>query len=99
MGFEELTVRISPNTPSLPDLIASSYKVCGRIQLDDLPVARQARQVIFLPIETTKEGQEPLLVSTDADGVFCQLLSPALYKLEPMALETEVSLGLKLVTH
>ena len=65
----------------------------------DLPVARQARQVIFLPIETTKEGQEPLLVSTDADGVFCQLLSPALYKLEPMALETEVSLGLKLVTH
>ena len=95
MGFEELTVRISPNTPSLPDIIASSYKVCGRIQLEDLPVPRQARQVIFLPIEVAKDGQEPLLVSTDADGVFCQLLSPGLYKLEPMALEKEVSLGLK----
>jgi len=95
MGFEELTVRISPNTPSLPDIIASSYKVCGRIQLEDLPVPRQARQVIFLPIEVAKDGQEPLLVSTDAVGVFCQLLSPGLYKLEPMALEKEVSLGLK----
>lgn len=47
MGFEELAVRISPNAPLLPDLVVSTYQVCGVVHLDQLPpaVAVRGRQV------------------------------------------------------
>ena len=94
LGFDRLDVRISPTTPSLPDIIASSYKVCGHIKLDDLPVGRQARKVIFIP-QASADGAEPVIGPTDDSGAFCQLLRPGPYKLEPIVLETEVSAGLK----
>jgi hypothetical protein len=90
-----LNVRISPTTPSLPDIVASSFGVCGQIQLTDLAVGRKARQVIFIPTSTKDSSAEPVLVATDDTGVFCQLLRPGVYKLEPMALESEVAAGLK----
>nr|CAG4643284.1 EOG090X07YB [Ilyocryptus agilis] len=97
LGFERLSVRISPATPSLPDIVASSFKVCGQVGLSDLPATRhQARKVIFIP-SNPSSGDEPILVPTDNAGDFCQLLKPGLYRLEPMALETEVSAGLKFV--
>ncbi len=94
MGFERLSVRISPTAPSLPDIVASTYMVRGQIQLTDLPASliQTARQVIFIPADSKIE---PVIVSADASGEFCQLLKPGQYKLEPMALETEVAAGLK----
>lgn len=97
LGFERLSVRISPNTPSLPDIVASSYRVCGQIELSDLAVGPKARQVIFIPTSVKDSSAEPVLLSTDDTGVFCQLLKPGTYKLEPMALESEVAAGLKFV--
>ena len=95
MGFERLSVRISPTTPSLPDMIASSYLVCGQILLNDLPPSVQtSRQVVFIPAVADPK-MEPVIVSADASGSFCQLLKPGQYKLEPMVLETEVAAGLK----
>lgn len=95
MGFDRLDVRISPTTPSLPDIVASSYLVCGQIHLKELAVGHQPRQVIFIPLAVDNPSVEPVLVSTDDSGVFCQLLRPGKYKLEPMALESEVQAGLK----
>ena len=97
MDFDRLTVRISPNNPSLPDISAAAYQVCGQIDLSDLPasLAGKARQVIFLPIGDAVNALEPTLLSTDDQGSFCSLLKPGSYKLEPMALETEVEAGLK----
>jgi hypothetical protein len=94
MGFDRLSVRISPTAPSLPDMVASTYLVCGQIQLTDLPASliQTARQAIFIPADSK---MEPVLVSADSAGKFCQLLKPGQYKLEPMALETEVAAGLK----
>lgn len=94
-GFDQLNVRISPTTPSLPDIVASSYKVCGKIELDDLAVATRSRQVIFIPTSVKDASVEPAIVSVDESGSFCHFLRPGQYKLEPMALETEVNAGLK----
>lgn len=95
MGFDRLNVRISPTTPSLPDIVASSFRVCGKIELTDLAVGPKARQVIFIPISIKDSSAEPVLVSTDDSGDFCQFLRAGIYKLEPMALESEVAAGLK----
>ena len=90
-----MNVRISPTTPSLPDIVASSFRVCGQIQLTDLAVGSKARQVIFIPTSVRDSSAEPVLISTDDSGVFCQFLKAGVYKLEPMALESEVAAGLK----
>ncbi len=95
MGFDRLSVRISPTTPSLPDIVASTYQVCGHIQLADLAVGPKPRQVIFIPVSVKDSSAEPALISTDDSGAFCHFLRPGLYKLEPMALESEVAAGLK----
>lgn len=95
MAFDRLNVRISPTTPSLPDIVASSYRVCGQISLADLAVSTRPRQVIFIPTSVKDSSVEPALVSTDESGSFCHFLRPGIYKLEPMALESEVAAGLK----
>lgn len=95
MAFDRLNVRISPTTPSLPDIVASSYRVCGQISLADLAVSTRPRQVIFIPTSVKDSSAEPALVSTDESGSFCHFLRPGVYKLEPMALESEVAAGLK----
>ena len=95
MGFDRLSVRISPTTPSLPDIVASSYKVCGHVNLADLAVGPKPRQMIFIPTSVRDSSVEPAIVSTDDSGVFCHFLRPGVYKLEPIALESEVSAGLK----
>lgn len=88
-------MRISPTTPFLPDIVASSYKVCGKVELADLAVKTKTRQVIFIPTSVKDSSVEPAIVSTDDSGSFCHFLRPGQYKLEPMALETEVNAGLK----
>lgn len=100
MGFVEMSVRISPNTPSLPDMVAATYEVCGQIDLSQLPASmtakgQPARQVIFMPNGLAKDAQEPILLSADTSGAFCTLLTPGSYKLQPMSLESEVADGLK----
>lgn len=97
MTFDEMTVRISPNTPSLPDIAAAKYQVCGSILLAELPegVKLASRKVIFIPGEDIKLSTDPELVDVDGSGSFCTFLKPGSYKMEPMVLEAEVGAGLK----
>eukprot|EP00057_Strongylocentrotus_purpuratus_P025423 XP_011679897.1 PREDICTED: nodal modulator 1 [Strongylocentrotus purpuratus] len=74
LTFDPLNVKVTPNTPKLPDIVASKFSVCGRVETS----AGGQRKVSL-----TKEGsKQPEIATTDKDGAFCFSAAPGAYVME-----------------
>ncbi|XP_030833422.1 nodal modulator 3 [Strongylocentrotus purpuratus] len=88
LTFDPLNVKVTPNTPKLPDIVASKFSVCGRVETS----AGGQRKVSL-----TKEGsKQPEIATTDKDGAFCFSAAPGAYVMEPMMSEVEQAAGLRI---
>lgn len=96
LSFDVVTVKITPNTPHLADIIASKFQVCGQIVIDKLPEglsqgARQRSVRIHKP-----DGQLYVSVEASADGGFCVSVQPGQYFVSIELNDSEVKAGLRL---
>ncbi|UYV83027.1 hypothetical protein LAZ67_22001818 [Cordylochernes scorpioides] len=89
LGFEPATVKITPNAPNLPDMVASTINVCGQISLEQ-PFTASPRNV-----EMTKDSTTKVQVAVDATGSFCQPLAPGTYTVRPLVSSAEAKDGLR----
>ncbi|XP_037561921.1 nodal modulator 2-like [Dermacentor silvarum] len=84
MTFDPFPVRVSPNTPELPAVVASQFEVCGTIE-------GASRRIII------EGGKEPSTVIADSSGKFCTALKAGKYVLRPFVGKEEESSGLRFV--
>ncbi|XP_063960103.1 BOS complex subunit NOMO1-like isoform X2 [Lytechinus pictus] len=88
LTFDPLNVKVTPNTPRLPDIVASKFSACGRVETS----AGGQRKVSL-----TKEGsKQPEIATTDKDGAFCFTASPGVYVMQPLMSDAEKSAGLRI---
>ena len=96
--FDDTSVKISPNTPQLPDIVASKFSLCGQILIDKLPDGlRQVpsqRKVIYFP---EGKNSNAASIGTDKDGKFCTYVSSGKYILKVHLTEEETSGGLQII--
>ncbi|XP_077985075.1 BOS complex subunit NOMO1-like [Glandiceps talaboti] len=96
--FDAMTVKITPNTPQLPDIIATSFNICGKVTIDNMPdnipVAAQ-RQITM----TTEGGQskDAVTIATKSDGSYCFQVKPGNYVIQVVVSDVEVKAGIKLI--
>ncbi|KAK7106662.1 BOS complex subunit NOMO1-like isoform X2 [Littorina saxatilis] len=95
--FPENTVKITPNTPQLPDIVATDFNVCGKVTIDRIPESLGAvtsqRRIIYSP---EGKGSEAVSKVTDADGKFCVKVKPGKYNFNVYLSDGEKEAGLHL---
>lgn len=85
MTFDPFPVRVSPNTPELPAVLASQFEVCGSIE------EGAGRRIVV-------EGKDqPSTVVADSAGRFCTSLRTGKYVLRPFVSREEEASGLRFV--
>jgi len=95
LGFNVLEVKITPNTPQLPSVVASSFNLCGRVSIEKYPEGfspqSTKRKVIIFP-----EGKGSAAVSKEAndDGRFCHPVTPGKYIVRVHITDAEAKAGL-----
>lgn len=97
MSFDEITVKITPNTPQIQDIIASGFDMCGQIVIGKLPDSIQGsanRRVIYYP---QGKGSDAESVSTGNDNKFCAKVKPGKYVVKIHLTDEEIKAGLQLV--
>lgn len=83
--FDEVTLKISPNSKQLPDLVPSAYEVCGTV------ISDKSQTVTFTKIGSTKF----LTTLSDANsGKFCEFLTPGKYQVQ-VVVDSGVHKGLQ----
>lgn len=94
--FEPVTVKVTPNTPELPEVAASQLDLCGQLIISHVPsgVIRETERSILVTQENKKDE---LQVMTGKDGKFCLPVTPGKYILTPALSEKEQLCGLKFV--
>nr|XP_022336385.1 nodal modulator 1-like isoform X1 [Crassostrea virginica] len=95
--FDEISVKITPNTPQIQDIIASGFDMCGQIIIEKLPdsVQRSAkRRVIYYP---QGKGSDAESITTDSENKFCTKVKPGKYVVKVHLTEDEVKAGLQLI--
>ncbi|XP_048249948.1 nodal modulator 1-like [Haliotis rufescens] len=95
--FDELSVKITPNTPQLPDIVASGFSMCGEVVIDRVPEGLNQvpvqRKVIYYP---EGRGSDAVSITTDSAGKFCARVKPGKYVVKVHLSEQEVKAGLTL---
>lgn len=79
MTFDPFPVRVSPNTPELPAVVASQFEVCGTIE-------GATRRIVI------EGAQAPLAIISDSSGKFCTSLGAGQYVLRPFVSKEEEGL-------
>ncbi|KAJ8035005.1 Nodal modulator 2 [Holothuria leucospilota] len=94
--FEPATVKITPNTPKLPDILAAKFSLCGKVEVDTKGgLTLNKRRVLLNP---AKQGNvEAVSTSTDTKGGFCFQVKPGQYVVTPVVADMEREKGLKLI--
>ncbi|KAL5020566.1 hypothetical protein ScPMuIL_003458 [Solemya velum] len=95
--FNAVEVKITPNTPHLPDIVAVKYSLCGRVVIDKVPEGlsqvSSTRRIIIFP---EGKSSEAVSIATDVDGSFCTEVEPGNYVIKVHLTEVEVRAGLHL---
>lgn len=96
MSFDVQTVKITPNTPHLADIIAARFHVCGLITITKFPEglsksAHRRKVQIKIP-----DGQIYASVEASDDGQFCTLVKPGHYYVSVDVSDAEIKAGLRL---
>ncbi|XP_052252971.1 nodal modulator 3-like [Dreissena polymorpha] len=95
MTFLEREIRITPNTPQLPDIFPDSFSLCGTVTIEKFPDSLVSpvtkRKMIIFP-----EGKGSAAVSkeTDDSGHFCTSVQPGKYIVRVHISDVEVKAGL-----
>ncbi|XP_064641106.1 BOS complex subunit NOMO3-like [Lineus longissimus] len=96
IGFDDLTAKISPNTPQLQDITPSSFRMCGNIVIDKIPrgfdISTKDRKVELLTMKNAVLGT----LVADESGKFCTYVRPGSFRLKPVIGDEEATAGLKL---
>ncbi|XP_043945088.1 nodal modulator 1-like isoform X1 [Protopterus annectens] len=95
--FSPLTVKIAPNTPQLPDIVASGFSICGQISVVRFPngIKQMSKQRVTL----STEGKDKITSHTteaDSRGAFCFKAKPGTYSIQVVVPESEAKAGLVL---
>lgn len=95
VNFDVLDVKITPNMPRIPEIIAESFRSCGQLQVIHLPAGMDvaARRLIQLKNKSPK-GQS-FTTRTDKDGHFCVDVDQGSYQVFPVIDDNESAVGLK----
>ncbi|XP_029647558.1 nodal modulator 1 [Octopus sinensis] len=95
--FDEIMLKITPNTPHLHDIIASRFSVCGKVNIDEIPKGLDhmvyQRKVIAY---TEDKAVKLLAVDTDMQGHFCAMFKPGKYIFKAFLSTQEIKAGLHL---
>ncbi|KAJ8298746.1 hypothetical protein KUTeg_022806 [Tegillarca granosa] len=93
--FEDLDVKITPNTPQLPVIIATGFSLCGQIIIDKLPdsLSRSPmkRRVIIYP---EGKNSEAISIATETDGKFCTKVGKGKFIVKVHLTDEETKAGL-----
>ncbi|XP_060065049.1 BOS complex subunit NOMO2-like [Ylistrum balloti] len=96
--FDDVSVKITPNTPNLPDIVASDFKMCGKIVISQLPDSlRQVashRRIIIIPQNKNMDASS---AKADVDGNFCAKVKPGSHVVQVHLTEEEKTAGLSIV--
>ncbi|XP_070547557.1 BOS complex subunit NOMO1-like [Ptychodera flava] len=96
--FDAMTVKITPNTPQLPDIVASSFNLCGKVSIEKLPesvpVAAE-RHVTLTPDGAA--AKDTVNLPTKSDGSYCFPVKPGKYNVQVVVSDDEVKAGVKLI--
>ncbi|GAB1611346.1 nodal modulator 1, partial [Argonauta hians] len=97
ISFDDILLKITPNTPHLHDIIASRFSVCGKVVIDEVPkgvdlMVYQRKVVAF----TEDRAVKLLAVDTDMQGHFCAMFKPGKYVFKAFLSSQEVKAGLHL---
>ncbi|XP_038065332.1 nodal modulator 1-like isoform X2 [Patiria miniata] len=96
--FEPETMKINPNTPRLPDIIASRFSLCGRLVIDKMPPTLPSggkRRVSLVP--EGGSAKDTVSIATDSEGAFCFKVKPGSYVMQPTLSSEEMAAGLKII--
>jgi len=95
--FPPSSMKITPNTPLLPEILPSQFDVCGRISLVQIPPALVAKFASSeRRVEVTQGDQvvTTIGVKLDAEGAdFCTRLPPGDYQIAVVTTEEEAGHG------
>ncbi|XP_066912060.1 BOS complex subunit NOMO1-like [Clytia hemisphaerica] len=95
--FEESKTHISPNVPTLKDIVANEYKICGSIVIKQMPPGvRQLSQLKVLLQPVDQKDGKPKSTAVTKNGHFCFQSTPGKFRVEIPIIESEAKAGLRL---
>ena len=97
MTFKPIQVKVTPNTPRLPDIVAFKYTTCGSIRIDRFPdrvSSDLSKRKVNVISKTSHDDVTELTVN--ADGSFCADLIPGEYVFRAVVSAHELHAGLLL---
>nr|CAB3264401.1 nodal modulator 1 [Phallusia mammillata] len=84
INFPTTKMRVGPDTPLLPNIIADSFLVCGKLTVDEPPSGQFSFSKIQMSVSDSTEKSKPKATSLDKKGEFCAMLRPGQYTLKPV---------------
>ena len=88
--FEPLTnIRLTALTKSLPDLLVTDYKLCGKIQIEANEYFSNSKRTIVLQLFSEKSTQKERRTITDSQGRYCFEVKPGKYHIFPVLTKEE----------
>uniref|UniRef100_H2ZM49 SD-repeat containing protein B domain-containing protein n=1 Tax=Ciona savignyi TaxID=51511 RepID=H2ZM49_CIOSA len=75
INFPITKLRVGPDTPILPTIIAESFSLCGRVSISDSPTANFAKSQIAVDVSSKDESKSQKTHLKD-DGSFCVMAKP-----------------------
>ncbi|KAI7807708.1 BOS complex subunit NOMO1 [Triplophysa rosa] len=96
MFFEQITVKIAPSTPQLPDIITAGFSVCGQILVSRLPEGVKQLGRYKVTLSAQRQDQVLRTIESDSQGAFCFQVKPDDYSVQVSLPEAEVKAGLAL---
>lgn len=93
--FSPTVIKITPNTPLLPEILPTSFDVCGRISVQQIPPALKAGFASRSRAVLVRAGDVVVAtLGTRADGgEFCTRLAAGDYVVTPVVTEEETAHG------
>ena len=89
-----MNINIKPQSRQIPNLAASDYHVCGKINIDSDSKAFSAAKRSVILSERNKGERR---TNTDENGEFCFEVKPGTYTVTPLITSEEREKGLKLL--
>uniref|UniRef100_A0A2I9LPE9 Nodal modulator n=1 Tax=Centruroides hentzi TaxID=88313 RepID=A0A2I9LPE9_9SCOR len=92
VNFDPIVVKITPNTPQLPEVVAMEFSLCGEIMISQLP--RKIDTGVPRRVSISWDKEE-ISILAEEDGKFCAFVKPGTYVIKPVVSSQEEEYGLK----
>lgn len=95
--FDATNVKVTPNTPQLPNIVASSFSLCGKVVIEKIPEGlSQVPPQRKITISSESSPADVMTIETSADGTFCSAVKRGKYIVKVTLSEKEIKAGLQL---